>query len=157
MMQVTIHGFDELNKRLKDPQIRAFAKDAMDQATALVAYEAARYPPQITGRPYPWKSQKQRRYVIAAIRRGEIVVPYRRTGTLGQRWESKVKWNGKELIGEVSNKTAYAPYVQGLEQNPFHKEGGWQVLTDVAEKQMNAITAFFHDALTKMRNYLAGG
>jgi len=132
-MQVTIQGFDELRRRLSDPQIRGFAKDAMEQAVALLSSETARYPP-----PPPWST-------------------YRRTGTLGRNWRLRVETSGNNVTGKVYNETPYGPFVQGKEQVWFHKRTGWRTLPDVATKQMKAIEAFFTDALKRMRDYMAGG
>ena len=135
-MQVTIQGFDELRRRLSDPQIRGFAEDAMEQACALVVYGVKKYPP----RP-PWST-------------------YQRTGHLLDSWDHQVKWNGRELIGTVLSEAAkapYGPYVQGEQQTWFHKRTGWRTLPDAAKQEMKAIEAFFTDALKRMRDYMAGG
>lgn len=95
--------------------LRAYRQDILDQLQ--------RQP----GKPrYPlrWKSERQRRYVMAKLRR-ENNLPYRRTGQLAAGW--RVVSNTRGNIGEIAilNSSAYARYVQGDDAQPFHRDTGW--------------------------------
>jgi len=95
--------------------LRTYRQDIIDDLT--------NYP----GKPrYPlrWKSERQRRYVMAKLRR-ENNLPYRRTGQLAAGW--RVVSNTRGDIGEIAilNSTAYVRYVQGDDAQPFHRDTGW--------------------------------
>lgn len=95
--------------------VRTYRPDILDSLRA--------YP----GKPrYPlrWKSERQRRYVMAKLRK-ENNLPYRRTGKLAQGW--RVVSNTRGDIGEIAilNSTAYTRFVQGDDAQPFHLDTGW--------------------------------
>jgi len=72
-----------------------------------------------------WKSDAQRRYVMAKIRSGEISVPYNRTQTLRKGW--KLVGKGRNQI--VANEVDYAKYVKDIRsQSQGHMLRGWEVI-----------------------------
>lgn len=83
--------------------------------------------------PLQWKSQRQRRYVLAKLRR-EGNLPYQRTGRLLRGWE--VSYNTDNFGGllEVENDTSYARYVQGDDAQPMHLATGWTQAAEVVAK-----------------------
>lgn len=95
------------------------------------------YPPQ-SSRPQPFKTDKQRRAVMAMIRKGIIQIPYPR-GTantsekLGQSWTTSSENGGFRQV--VGTSASYAPLVQGNKQSPYHKVTGWQKVGDVAQAE----------------------
>ena len=66
---------------------------------------------------------------------------YRRTGTLGRKWTTKVENNGRR--GEVGNNVNYAIYVQGPKRRHFHKATGWKTIAEVAEQEQGAVVGYF--------------
>lgn len=103
------------------------------------------YPPvQLPRPPYPWESERQRRYVIMAIRQGLIIVPHQRTGAHGRGWdvgaESPNRWH-------VRNINPVATYIQGGRQSNYMKMLGWQKIPAVYTKHAERIR-------TKMRKVL---
>jgi hypothetical protein len=107
---VDITGITEAQRKLQHlPQ--AVIDAAMDAANetalnALRTYDPYRYVPRAA---VGWASEKQRRYVMAAIRRGEITVPYKRTQNLRRGWR-KIG-SGAQAI--IANEVGYAGYVMG--------------------------------------------
>lgn len=93
--------------------------------------------------PYPgmnnkkakWASDKQRKYVMAAIRRGEIKVPYPRTGNLANRWKAVRMPSG----AMITNTAGYAKYVigdnTGSGQNRNFHAGRWWKAVDVIDRE----------------------
>lgn len=88
------------------------------------------YPPQ-THAPQPFRSDKSRRFFFAALRRGTITVPYRRSMGIAALWEvttvnlyttriRSTRKNAKYVIGELD------------EQSPYHA-GNWKSVTTVAQ------------------------
>ena len=75
-----------------------------------------------------FKSEKQRRFVMANISRGNITVPYKRgTGSTLKGSEAlnrsyRVDLQGDEVV--LASAASYAPYVVGDQQADIHK-GRW--------------------------------
>ena len=86
-----------------------------------------------------WKSEKQRRFVMAMIAQGKIKVPYERGQGNGLRGSQslnrgyRVDKEGLEAV--LYNAASYAPYVVGDQQAQIH-QGRWatamQIAADIA-------------------------
>lgn len=73
-----------------------------------------------------WRSEKQRRFVMASIRTGRITIPYRRTQTLRRGWRIIGQGRNAYLI----NETPYAGYVKGDNtQARMLALGGWRTVS----------------------------
>lgn len=77
-------------------------------------------PPGAPRYPLRWKSERQRRYVMAKLRR-ENNLPYQRTGRLTRGWKLTLERDRVRL----ENATPYAIFVQGDWAQPFHLDTGW--------------------------------
>ena len=100
------------------------------------------YPPRFEG-PYPWVSEKQRRYVLMAIKKGIITVPYRRTGTYGRKWKIIKIEGGYKLAGRAAQKGKdYTKYVggsaYGTNQARIH-QGRWKPVRDAVEEAVSGL------------------
>jgi hypothetical protein len=81
---------------------------------------------------------KQRRWFFAALKKGEIEVPYprgtsRRSERLGARWavdESKVA----QGVAVVGNNASYAQRVYGRQEQSWYHKGNWLNTTQIARK-----------------------
>ena len=109
-----------------------------------------RYPPGGPGAPQPFKSDKQRRYFFAALKRGEIEVPYRRgqspnSEKYGAMWYSK----SQGYATEVGNRSSYARYLGGTEQSAYMAKRGWRKLFDIVEEKMDSIRAIYQSWINK--------
>lgn len=85
-----------------------------------------------------WKSDKQRRFVMAMIREGRIDpgVPHR-TGRLQRAW------NINQDDTKIVNNESYAPFVMGNdEQTRGHQLRGWRVVEQVIKNNLKG--AFRH-------------
>jgi len=82
-------------------------------------------------------SVKQRRFVMAAISRGEITVPYKRGTGSGLRGSEtlnrsySITLSGDEAL--LTSAASYAPYVVGDQQAPIH-QGRWNTAANAAEQ-----------------------
>jgi NAD(P)-dependent dehydrogenase (short-subunit alcohol dehydrogenase family) len=87
-----------------------------------------------------WFSEKQRRYVMAAIRRGEISIPYARTQALANGWQR---------VGvRIVNTTSYAKYVQGDNTQSRHEAlVGWKTVSQKVEANQQKIMAAARNAV----------
>lgn len=94
----------------------------------------------LPGRPkYPirWASEKQRKYVMAKLRR-ENNLPYRRTGKLARRWSIRTALTLSNGQVWMENPATIAGYIYGdrvgKDQQPFHKDTGWPLAMLFFEK-----------------------
>jgi hypothetical protein len=123
-------------------------RDAMEIAVERVRTQIAIYPPPPSGYRMVWKSEKQRRWFFAALRSGEIQVPYRRTMTLQKRWTTRVSGSGLgTLMGEVGNVTVYGPFVQKADEQAAIHRGRWRTDEQVATMMAPSIQALFEARL----------
>ena len=123
---------------------------ALRRATAaavkVLRARAAKYPGKSTGK-MTFVSDKQRRFFFAALRQGTIQVPYRRTGTLGRKWTSKVTFTDDEVMGFAGNNAPYARFVQGFDTQARIHAGNWQTEQDVANDSRDEIMGIFADEI----------
>ena len=99
-----------------------------------------RYPPPYHA-PRPFQSDKQRRYFFAALRDGQIEVPYRRGGSPGsERYGTQfyVQPRGA-LTTAVGNRASYAVWLAGGGSR-YMAAGSWRALADVLGEKVSAIT-----------------
>lgn len=128
-LSVTIDAADALKAldRASDPHnAQRIADDVADQ---VVIPNLAKYP-TASGKRMKWKSEKQRRFVMAAIRSGDIEVPYHRTGNLSASYQKQPLADGLALVSNA----AYAGYVRGggPDQAEYHK-GNWHTHEQIAQ------------------------
>lgn len=88
-------------------------------------------PPASNYYPLRWKSERQRRYVMAMLKeRGDL--PYQRTGGLEQAWFSALEFTADGGTLTVANPTQAALFVQGDAQQPMFMQIPWVQLDDAA-------------------------
>jgi hypothetical protein len=136
---IRVEGLDKLLKKL-DKLGSGVYRPALAEAGAYIKNIMASYPPQITGRAQPFKTRRQRAFVMAALREGLITVPYRRTGGLGRRWTVVLRDGGKTAV--VSNNAPHARLMHAAgDQAQFHAAGGWKTDKQVAQEEAGAVKA----------------
>lgn len=111
-----------------------------DRAQRLLS-RLATYPPK-PSYPLRWKSAKQRRYVMAKLRR-ENNLPYQRTGELGRSYGVSLYPNGEISLTTIS---PYYQYVQGEDQQPFHIDTGWEYVPAIVAEEREGFSADMIDA-----------
>lgn len=80
--------------------------------------------PNAPNYPLRWKSERQRRYVMAKLRKDNNL-PYKRTGKLLAGWRVEFEPDADGGLLVVENDTLYARYVVGDDAQPFHLDTGW--------------------------------
>ena len=116
VLQTNIDGIAE-------PVIRAIANDSA--LPKLGVY------PDPSRKKQPFKSAKSRRYFFAALRRGQITVPYQRSGSLARNWKLTSVAGG---VGKIVNSRPYDKFVMGeAEEQARYFAGTWTTVTGVAE------------------------
>ena len=128
-----VQGIDAVNQQILNEVRDEIAPDALQE----LSVDA---PP--VARPIQWTSDKQRKFVMAKLKR-ENNLPYRRTGRLRNAWVVEVR--GNAIV--IENPSAISKFVYGsLAQNRsaalrfqqgFHANTGWQPATDTAKKHLD--------------------
>lgn len=59
---------------------------------------------------------------------------YRRTGTLGRRWQKRTTFSSSEIRVNLYNMTEYGPYVQSKTSQARVHRGFWQTDEDVLKR-----------------------
>jgi hypothetical protein len=95
-------------------------------ADEVIIPNLAKYPAP-SGKKMQFKSARQRAFVMAAIKTGDIQVPYQRTGNLSASYQKVPTGNGLLLTSSLP----YAEYVRGPGQAPYFK-GTWPTHEDIA-------------------------
>lgn len=80
--------------------------------------------------PLRWRSERQRRFVMAKLRE-EGNLPYQRTGALLDGYAVRFVAEGNGGALQITNDTPYAEYVVGDSAQPFHLDNGWVQVADV--------------------------
>lgn len=138
---IRIEGIDRLLKKL-GRMGSAVYKPAIAEAATHIKSVLEVYPPRRYGKQ-PFKTARQRAYVMWALNEGLIEIPYRRglspgSQALGRRWTIEFRDNGKTAI--VGNNVRYGPLVQGADtQSRYHQLTGWKTDRQVATEEAPAV------------------
>ncbi len=109
-------------------EARALEKQITNKvADEIILPRLAKYP-SASGKKMEFKSERQRRFVMASIRSGAITVPYHRSGALGRSWVKQPLNGGMAIISRL----AYAPYVVGDGEQAAYFRGVWDTLDTMA-------------------------
>lgn len=144
-----VQGIKELQAALKKlPD--AVADAGTDEANKYFVNILRAYPPKrhVTYREAygGWKSDKQRCYVMGAIRRGEIKIPRARTQTLSKGWD--IAGSGRRSF--IFNETPYAGLVMGDgEQVRMMTLIGWRTVGDTLEGRKATVVEKFNVGVKK--------
>ena len=149
---IQIEGLDRAIRKVERVGNLDIVKAGLKEAGIHVKGKIAQYPPR-TYVPQPFKSAKQRAWFFAALKSGEIEVPYRRgqspgSEDLGQKWTVKEKKGGLQIV--VGNNVSYGPYVQGSdEQASFMKARGWKTTDQIAEQETSNVNKIVAKAVER--------
>lgn len=150
-VEITITGAEDVIRRLGDIQSGRVLRPAMQGSLEVLRGDLARYPrpPAHTWGKWQFVSDKQRRWFFWALRNGQITVPYRRTGSLGRLWTTKITGVGMHMYGHVGNALgqSYGRYVQDKPRQALIHQGRWSTVQDVAKKRIGAIKRLFEQAI----------
>jgi hypothetical protein len=128
MTSISITGADAVAALLSKALVPSIEAGLMAIGAEL-QNELAAYPGR-SGKKQLFKSAKQRRFFFAALRKGGIVVPYRRSGDLGRGWQLQPSGRLRVVL---RNSVSYAAMVIGKNQADYHK-GTWPEYTAAVAK-----------------------
>jgi len=150
-LQLDQRQLDSINARFG--HLSGVLRSPMEASLELLrSYMADTYPPPFAGKAH-FVSERQRRYVMWAIRNGVIKVPYVRTGKLGQSWDYQITVTGNGLRGTVGPGISYGIWVQSSERQAVIHRGRWRTDLDAVNANRGAIVRHFVAAI---RRALAG-
>lgn len=90
--------------------------------------------PGASRKAQPFRSNKQRRFFFAALRSGQISVPYRRTNGLANAWRVETNATGADVVNAHPHSVwTIAPQVA------YHK-GTWRSEAQIAAEAADAAT-----------------
>jgi hypothetical protein len=123
---------------------KAYREDINQLAKRAIATLARPAPP--VKYPIRWKTERQRRAFFASDGFGRGI-PTRRTGAINKGWKYEIVGDINTGLFTIYNDatsrnyftgeiTFYEIYVQGIEQQPFHRITGWQSSQDVLANVM---------------------
>ena len=144
---IDIVGAKELAAKL-DKLPGAVADEGVEYANKQVIKVMETYAPYkyIARSRVGWASEKQRRYVMMKISKGEMSVPYRRTQRQRGGW--KPVGTGTNQI--VVNEQPSTIYTMGdMTQALRHRLMGWETVSVRLQKHMNGIIGKFDEGVRK--------
>lgn len=155
---ITVQGLDQLKAdfaRMSNPaQFRAVMLAAgLIVETAFKKYPTRNSPTRASVYGSTFVSDKQRRFVMWAIRSGVIDIPYRRgqSGTsknLQQSWSTRMISDTEVSIGTA---VSYAPMVMDAErQSKYMAAVGWRSAQDIGVEVTPQVKAAIESGITKI-------
>lgn len=111
-------------------------------------------------KPIEWTSDKQRRFVMAKLRR-EDNLPYKRTGRANASWRVELKQEGNTSRIVVQNTWDASQFVYGTlnmksrnaalaVQQKFHRNTGWPLAVDIVKPGLLEIKDIYLDELSRL-------
>lgn len=159
-MNIVIKGLDKFEQKFGRSAVDKLMYETTDRAVKYVHRNLPPYPPA-SGKPFEWVSERQRRYVMAKIRSGEIEVPYKRTTSAGLAGSitTQVRTIGGNYAGVIGTNKIYAPWVISSEkvgsrgpQARYH-QGTWWTLQEEVRKRFPDVVEIYRKAV---RNFTGG-
>lgn len=130
MIQVEIRGIPEVQRMLASVANPAVRQEVLRSVGEYAQGQMRKYPDytyvsrrEAYGKTF--QSDRQRRWFFAALRSGELVIPYPRTGTLRRGW--KVEPRGADDMA-LRNDTPYGRFVQNSPQARMMTLRQWRSL-----------------------------
>lgn len=144
-MSITIQGLDRLYRKLGKIASAQVLERPMQRAVLRLQRRMQEYPPALAAvqgpasQPVRFSTRGGRQVGFIARRRK----PYRRTGTYGRRWTTKVQRSSGGLVGRVGNNVAYGPYVGSERFQARIHRGRWNTDERIVREEQAAIVADF--------------
>lgn len=150
MSNIVIENVDKLVQKIGRLSAVAVLRDPMRLSVERIWSELQVYPPP-SRKKFNFKSERQRRFVMAAIRTGMLRVPYyrRHSGGLAGSWRRRVEERARGLVGIVASKISYGPYVMSPSLQAEYHRGTWPTTADVVKEVSDDVIDYFDRAITR--------
>ena len=140
LIGIDIQGITTITERLK--RLPDMAKDmGVESANEYIVNQMQVQPP-VPNKPFQWSSDKQRRFVMMKISKGDWGG---RTQELRKGWKTL----GSGWKQMVVNEVPYGQFVQGDNQIRGHAANGWQTTAMVLKNRGKEILAKFDGGVKK--------
>lgn len=113
---------NELNT-LETKVLRRISREVLPPIERELQRIIADYTPPKPDYPIKWKSDRQRKYVMALLRRTNNL-PYKRTGLINRSWQIEAGVKGGTVSVSATNTSPYARYVYFPDQQPYLTKWG---------------------------------
>ena len=137
---VDISGITTISERLK--KLPKEARDAGVEAANEYIVDVMKVQPPKPNKPFVWSSDKQRKYVMAKLRREGFPG---RSQNLRNGWKPVGKGYNQIVVNEID----YSQYVQGDNQIIGHKTNNWKTIADNLKEKGNNILKKFEGGVKK--------
>lgn len=153
MITATVENKAEVFARL-DALVNPMTFRAGMRLSSEAVIKQAQIYPAPSRKPYPFVSEKQRRYVIMAIRKGIIQVPYRRrqSSGLGGAWSFRLANAGSRVESIITNATPYGHWVMHPTVQARYHQGTWPTTDDVAQEALPRVTEIWEKVIIDLVN-----
>lgn len=142
-MSVQIRGLDRLIRKLGKVAGTQVLEKPMQRGVLRLQRRMQEYPPALAGVQGPTRAGASAR----SVRR--FRTPYRRTGTYGRRWTTRIAKGAGGLQGKIGNNTRYGPYVGSERFQARVHRGRWNTDDRVVRQEAPGILADFQQAIDK--------
>lgn len=136
-MSIEIKGLDKLYRKLDKAAAKQTLVKPMQRTTLRLQRRMQEYPPALPPRQGPVSRRTSRRGAR------NFRLGYKRTGTYGKRWTTRVMSSGDGLVGKVGNNVKYGPYVGSKQFQARVHQGRWNTDDQVVREEQAAIVADF--------------
>jgi hypothetical protein len=158
LIGLDIEGIDAVQKVLSQVDSPRVASAVTKDVAHYMRGQMRKYPPQqyvSRTRAYgkPFKTARQRRWFFAALRRGEITVPYVRTMRLQRAWKVMAFGTTGHLL---TNDMPYAKYVQQSPQDRMFTLRQWRSVERVVHENRGAIQRTADESLSRALKKIRG-
>jgi hypothetical protein len=136
-LSITTIGAEALSAKLGQLAPKAI-EIGLEDAAEYTQLQMQTYPSQKSV-PMEWVSEKQRRYVMAAIRDGRIQVPRARTYNLQSSWTKSISG----YTATIQAGASYAHWVQGEDQARMMSKIGWQTTKEFVSNKASQVFHMF--------------
>jgi hypothetical protein len=148
MISIEVKGIPEVQKMLLSVASPAVRQEVLKAVGEFAQGQMRKYPDytyvsrtEAYGKPF--QSARQRRWFFAALRSGELKIPYPRTGTLQRGW--KLEPRGSEEMA-IRNTTPYGRFVQNSPQARMMTLRQWRSLQTMLMQEKAQIQRVMQDA-----------
>jgi hypothetical protein len=147
---IVVDGIDKLEKKLGRLGAVQVLRAPMRAGIERIWSELQVYPPPSRKR-FDFKTERQRRFVMAAIRTGRLRVPYyrRHSGGLAGSWRRRIEEYHRSLVGIVASKISYGPYVMSPTLQAEYHRGTWPTTATVVAEVSGDVVGYFAKAISR--------
>lgn len=126
MITIEFLGEEQIQAIVKELSGDDWLKKPTNLSAALIQKELATYPPPPAGSTY------------------------RRTGTLGRRWQFVTEIKPFRVVANVFNTTSYAPFVEGSMTQARIHQGRWPTDEQVVEESLEPVAELYADSVNEV-------